>query len=127
MVKRMAKVYLWNKMVQPMRANSSMITNKVLEFLSIQTVISTRETGLKISDKELEFLDKPMGLHTKAIGQMTNKKVLERQTGEMDQIIRDTTRLAIAMGKALIDMQMDQSMKEASKTTMLTAMEFSLM
>ena len=63
----------------------------------------------------------------KAIGQMTNKKVLERQTGKMDQIIRDTIKLVIAMDKALIDMQMDQFMKEASKTTMLTAMEFSLM
>ena len=58
---------------------------------------------------------------------MTSKKVLERQTGKMDQIIKDTTRLVIAMGKALTDMQMDLSMKEASKTTMLTAMEFSLM
>ena len=123
----MVKVYLWSKMVQPMRANSSMITNKVLEFLSIQTVISSKETGLKISDKELEFSDKSMGLHMKEIGQMTNKKVLERRTGRMDQIIRGTTRLVIAMDKALIDMQMDQSMKGASKTTMLTAMEFSLM
>ena len=48
----MVKVYLWSKMVQPMRANLSMITNKVLEFLSIQTVISSKATGLKISDKE---------------------------------------------------------------------------
>ena len=127
MVKRMAKVYLWNKMVQLMRANSSMITNKVLGFLSIQTVISIKETGLKISDKELEFSDKPMGLHTKAIGQMTSKRVLERLTGEMDQIIRDTTRLAIATGKALTGTRTDQSMKEASKTTMLTDMVFSLM
>ena len=104
-----------------------MITNKVLEFLSIQTVISSKATGLKISDKELEFSDKSMGRHMKAIGLMTNKKVLERLTGKMAQITRVTTKPVIAMDKALIDMQMDQSMKEASKTTMLTAMEFSLM
>ena len=121
------KVYLCNKMVQLMRANSSMITNKVLEFLSIQTVISFKVTGLKINDKELEFSDKSMGRHMKAIGLMTNKKVLERLTGKMAQITRVTTKPVIAMDKALIDMQMDQSMKEASKTTMLTAMEFSLM
>ena len=110
-----------------MRANSSMITNRVLEFLSIQTVISSKATGLEISDKELVFSDKSMELHMKEIGQMTSKKVLERQTGKMDQIIKDTTRLVIATGKAHTDMQMDQYMKEASKTTMLTAMEFSLM
>ena len=127
MEKRTAKAYLYNKMAQLMRANSSIITNRVLEFLSIQTVISSREAGLKISDKELVFSDKPMGQHMKAIGQMTSKRVSERQTGKMDQIIRDTTRLVIGMDKALIDMPMDQSMKETFKTTMLTVMEFSLM
>ena len=55
MEKRTAKAYLYNKMAQLMRANSSIITNRVLEFLSIQTVISSRAAGLKISDKELEF------------------------------------------------------------------------